>query len=119
MEPTFRPVFWLMSGRALGQLAAFFVPIVLARVFDAAEFGTYKRLFLLYGTLYGIAQLGLAESLYYFLPQFPRSAGRLALNAMLGLLFCGLLCFAFLFPVRIPLAPSLPHPAPPPSLPLI
>ena len=104
MESTFRPVFWLMSGRALGQLAAFFVPIVLARVFDAAEFGTYKRLFLVYGTLYGIAQLGLAESLYYFLPLFPRSAGRLALNAMLGLLFCGLLCFALLFAVRVPLA---------------
>jgi len=104
MESTFRPVFWLMSGRAVGQLATFFIPVVLARIFDQATFGTYKRLFLLYGTLYGIAQLGLAESLYYFHPRFPKSAGRLALNAMLGLTASGLLCFAVLLAARIPVS---------------
>ena len=63
MESTFRPVLWLMSGRAFGQAAAFLIPVVLVRLFDAELFGSYKRLFLLYATLYGIAQLGLSESL--------------------------------------------------------
>ena len=34
-----------------------------------AEFGTYKQLFLIYATLFGVAQLGMAESLYYFIPR--------------------------------------------------
>ena len=42
---------------------------MLARIFAPAAFGTYKQFFLLYGTLYGLAQLGMAESLYYFVPR--------------------------------------------------
>jgi O-antigen/teichoic acid export membrane protein len=119
MESTFRPVFWLMSGRAVGLLATFFVPVVLARIFDPAIFGAYKRLFLVYATLYGIAQVGLSESLYYFLPRFPKSAGRLALNAMLGLLASGFLCFAVLFAARIPVSAWLGDVGLAPQLPLI
>ena len=59
----------LVGGRAVGFVAAFAIPVVLARVFTTSEFGTYKQLFLLFSTLFGIAQLGMAESLYYFLPR--------------------------------------------------
>lgn len=57
-----------MSGRALGFVAAFAIPLVLARLFDQQAFGTYKQVFLIYSTLFGIVQVGMAESLYYFLP---------------------------------------------------
>lgn len=92
-ESTFRPVVWLMSGRILGQAAAFLIPVVLARVFDTATFGSYKRLFLLYGLIFGVAQLGFSESLYYFLPRSPKSAGKLTANAMVGLAVAGGLCW--------------------------
>lgn len=96
MASTFRPALALMSGRILGGLAASVVPLVLVRLLDPAEFGTYKQVFLIYATLFGIAQLGMAESLYYFLPRESRHAGRFVANALLMLLGAGLLCLGLL-----------------------
>ncbi len=92
----FKPAFMLMSGRALGFIAAFAIPVVLVRIFDQTEFGTYKQLFLIYTTLYGIAQLGMAESLYYFLPTAPEDRGSYLVNSVVALGATGLLCFAVL-----------------------
>lgn len=86
------PALWLVLGRGLGFVATFVVPIVLVRVFDQTVFGTYKQLFLVYGTLYGLAQLGVAESLYYFVPRRPSEAGRYAANAMATLAGAGAIC---------------------------
>lgn len=94
----------LMSGRALGFVAAFAIPVVLARVFDQSEFGTYKQLLLIYSTLYGIAQLGMAESLFYFLPAAPRLGGRYALNALLVLGLAGAACLALLWDAQSSIA---------------
>lgn len=93
LEALFRPALVLMTGRLIGFVIAFAIPMVLARVFDQTEFGTYKQLFLIFGTLFGIAQLGMAESLYYFLPSRAECAGRFVFNtlvvaAILG--FCSL-----------------------------
>ncbi len=90
MRPTeaiFGPALLLMSGRALGFATSFIVPLVLARLFGQAEFGTYKQIFLIYGTLLAVAQVGMAESLYYFLPSAERK-GHYVINvlAVLGLL---------------------------------
>lgn len=71
-----------MSGRALGFLAAFIIPLVLVRVFDQADFGTYKQIFLIFGTLLVILQFGMAESLYYFLPSDPQQTGKYVLNTV-------------------------------------
>ena len=76
------PALWLVAGRGVGFVATFAVPLVLVRLFDQATFGTYKQLFLIYGTLFGLAQLGVAESLYYFVPRRPEEAGRHAANAV-------------------------------------
>jgi len=92
----FKPAFMLMSGRALGFVAAFAIPVVLVRIFDQTEFGTYKQLFLLYTTLYGIAQVGMAESLYYFIPTSPEQRGSYIFNSLLALGLAGLLCLAIL-----------------------
>jgi len=88
----FKPVLVLISGRSIGFLAAFAIPIVLARAFNQEDFGTYKQLFLVYGTLFGIMQLGMAESLYYFLPSRQREAGHYIVNALGVLGLCGGLC---------------------------
>lgn len=96
----FRPAFMLMAGRAAGFAVAFAIPIVLVRMFDQADFGTYKQLFLIYTTLFPIAQVGLAESLYYFLPGAHRDAGRYLANAVTGLMLVGALCLAGLWVLR-------------------
>ena len=95
-DSTFKPALLLMSGRAIGFVAVFFLPVVLVRIFDQAEFGTYKQLFLIYSTVYGIAQLGMAESLFYFLPIAPKEAGKYVTNSMLVLTVGGLACLGFL-----------------------
>jgi hypothetical protein len=63
-DGTSRPALLLVAGRSAGFAASFAIPIVLARTFDPGAFGTYKQLFLVYTTLYGLAQIGAAESLY-------------------------------------------------------
>ena len=73
MDSTSRPALLLVAGRSVGLAASFAIGIVLARLFEPAVFGTYKQFFLIYATLYGVAQLGMAESLYYFVPRGRRS----------------------------------------------
>jgi O-antigen/teichoic acid export membrane protein len=68
--------------------------VILVRVFDTAAFGTYKQLLLIHATLYAVLQLGLAESLYYFLPSRPQASGRYVANTMLGLAGAGALALA-------------------------
>jgi O-antigen/teichoic acid export membrane protein len=96
-ESIFVPAFVLMSGRALGFAVAFLVPLILVRVFDQHDFGTYKQVFLIFGTLFGIAQFGMAQSLFYFMPGSPQGGGGYVANAMLAMSGGGLLCLFLLW----------------------
>jgi O-antigen/teichoic acid export membrane protein len=96
---SFRPAMQLMAGRLFGFVATFFVPIVLVRLFSPELFGTYKQIFLVYGTLFALAQLGMAESLFYFLPQERDDADARAgyqVNALLVLALSGAVALAAL-----------------------
>ena len=92
-----KPAMFLMCGRTLAFIATFFIPVVLARIFDPANFGTYKQLFLIHSTAYFIAQVGMASSLYYFIPQAAQDAGRYVANSVVFLGGAGLLGFAALY----------------------
>lgn len=92
MSTTLKPAAALMTGRLAGVLVSFCIPVALARVFDPGAFGAYKQLFLLYGTLFGIAQVGMAESLFFFVPTDRERAGRYAVNSMIVLLLAGAVC---------------------------
>jgi O-antigen/teichoic acid export membrane protein len=81
----------LASGRAVAFGATFVVPVILARLFAPAEFGAYKQLFLIFGTLLIIGQFGMGESLFYFLPRAPERAGRYVANSLLFLAVAGAL----------------------------
>lgn len=96
MESTFKPALLLMTGRALAFGVTLFIPVVLVRIFDQAVFGTYKQVFLIYSTLYAIAQLGMAESLFYFIPSGSHRGGRYVLNAILALMAAGMVCLVLL-----------------------
>ena len=91
-----RPTSVIVAGRTIGYIAAFAIPVVLARLFDQTEFGVYKQIFLIYGTLFVLAQVGVAESLYYFIPRKPEEAGRHVANALVTLTLAGLACFSLL-----------------------
>ena len=91
-DSVFKPALLLMSGRTLAFAATFFIPLVLARTFNQAEFGTYKQLFLIWGTVYSVGQLGMVSSLYYFLPKDPGRAGGYAANSVLFVGVAGLIC---------------------------
>jgi O-antigen/teichoic acid export membrane protein len=94
-----------MSGRTLAFVATFFIPVVLTRIFDPAQFGTYKQLFLVFSTAYFVAQLGMASSLYYFVPAATQEAGRYVANSMLLLGTAGLVCLGII----VVGAPQLAH----------
>ena len=118
-DSIFRPAFMLMAGRAVGFVVAFAIPIVLVRVFSQSEFGTYKQLFLIYTTLYAIAQVGMAESLYYFLPGGSKDAGRYVSNALLALSLAGLACIGGLWGLSGYLGRWLNNPGLAPYIPLV
>ena len=102
-----RPAALLVTGRVVGLVASFGIGIVLARFFAPAVFGTYKQFFLLYGTLYGLAQLGMAESLYYFVPRNAARTPRYVCNALITLAAAGLVCLAALYGWRSQIAARL------------
>ena len=102
-----KPAALLVTGRVIGFVASFAIGIVLARFFAPAVFGTYKQFFLLYGTLYGLAQLGMAESLYYFVPRNAARTPRYVCNALITLAAAGLACLAALYVWRSQIAARL------------
>jgi O-antigen/teichoic acid export membrane protein len=113
------PALMLVAGRTVGFIAAFAIPVVLARKFDRAAFGTYKQLFLVYATLYGLAQVGAAESLYYFVPRNRDEAGRRVANAIVTLALMGVACFGLLYFGRTAIAAWLSNAALADYLPLL
>jgi O-antigen/teichoic acid export membrane protein len=114
-----KPTIILMTGRALGVAVSLCIPVVLARTFDQAAFGTYKQFLLIHATLYVIAQFGLAESLFYFVPSEPNRAGRYTLNAMLVLAGAGAACFLLFLPSGSVMARGFNNPALRAGVPLI
>src|SRR3954468_20054360 len=102
-----RPAALLVTGRVVGLVASFAIGIVLARLFAPAAFGTYKQFFLLYGTLYGLAQLGMAESLYFFVPRNASRTPRYVCNALVTLAAAGVAFLGGLYAWRTYIAQRL------------
>src|SRR5688572_6744190 len=95
-DSTFKPALLLTSGRVVAFLATFFIPVVLVRVFDPVDFGTYKQLFLIYTTIFYAAQFGMAESLYYFMPLNPAQSSRYVVNSIIALAVAGVVCMGLI-----------------------
>ena len=93
---SFGPTVTLIAARTLSFAVTFFIPVILVRAFDQATFGAYKQVFLLYVIVYAIAQVGMAESLYYFIPSNPAKAGGIVMNAVILLGVSGLVCVSAL-----------------------
>src|SRR5256886_16383985 len=59
----------LVLSRFASAALTFGLPLILVRLLDPHSFGTYKQFFLVAQTLVLVGQLGLTQSLYYFLPR--------------------------------------------------
>jgi O-antigen/teichoic acid export membrane protein len=90
-ESTFRPAMKLMSGRMAAFAITFLTPVLLVRLFNQSEFGTYKQFMLITFTPYLIG-CAFSECLFYFLPKDPDRGARYAMNSMLMLFATGTLC---------------------------
>jgi O-antigen/teichoic acid export membrane protein len=99
----------LMIGRFLAFGITACVPFLLVRYLNQEEFGTYKQAFLISSTLYWISQLGLATSLFYFLPE-SKTGGRYVCNTIIFLSVMSVVCVGALGFARKPIALWLKNP---------
>jgi O-antigen/teichoic acid export membrane protein len=114
----FRAAAALMTGRSLGFAVTFAIPLVLVRVLDQHAFGTYKYLFMIASTL-NVLQLGMAESLYYFVPRRTADPGPVTTNAVVMMGAVGGALVALMTVARQPIAGWLGDPAIAGDLPLV
>ena len=97
----------LVAARAGSALLTFTLPLVVVRLLEPAAFGRYKQFFLVAQTVLLVGQLGLTQSLFYFLPRGGERRGAYVAQA-LGLLAClGALFGAALYLALPSLAPMI------------
>src|SRR5207253_3417525 len=100
----------LMLGRAGATVLGFALPLILTRLLAQAEFGTYKQVWLVVTTGYFMLQLGLAQSLYYFVPRKDGRAREWLTQSFLSLSVLGSVCAAFLYQARFVIARQFANP---------
>lgn len=115
----FRPALRIIVGRVAGFVVAFAIPLVLVRIFDLDTFGTYKQWFLLHITILTMTQIGMSESLLYFLPRGGRDAGAYMMNALLFLTAVGAASALMLVAAAEPIARWMNNPALIPLMPAL
>ena len=89
-----------MVGRGAAAVLGIALPLILTRLLPQAEFGTYKQIWLVVTTAYFMLQLGLAQSLYYFLPRKDGRQLAWLTQASLSLVTLGAICGAGLYAAR-------------------
>jgi O-antigen/teichoic acid export membrane protein len=100
----------LMLGRGGAILLGFALPLVLTRLLPQAEFGTYKQVWLVVTTGYSMLQLGLSQSLYYFVPRKDGRQRAWLTQASVSLVTLGGVCAALLYAARFVLARQFANP---------
>jgi len=99
----------LIAARLLSATFSVSIPLVLARTLPLADYGTYKQLSLVSMMVGAVAPLGMAQSLYYFLPR--SSARRAYLGQTFGFLcVAGAIAGAAMFAARPLIASALTNP---------
>jgi O-antigen/teichoic acid export membrane protein len=115
----FKPALRIISGRMAGFAVTFVVPLILVRMFDLETFGTYKQWFLLHMTILSITQIGMSESLLYFLPRGGKEAGQYMMNALIFLVAVGAAMALLLMLLAEPIAAWMSNPGLVPLMPAL
>lgn len=109
----------LLVGRVLAYGVTMAIPLVLVRTMTPELFGTYKQLFLVFATLWAVLQVGLSESLYYFIPGEPGAKGAYVGHALLVFVVLGGVGCLGLWAGRDAIAGVLHNPGLAPNLPIL
>ncbi|HET9735273.1 MAG TPA: oligosaccharide flippase family protein [Burkholderiales bacterium] len=96
----------LGAANAFDVALQFLLPVVLVRCLDAEAFGEYRLLWLVAGTVLGVATLAMPQSLYYYLPRSDATAKRLYVNQTLAFLAIAGLAAAWAVSSWNPLLPE-------------
>jgi len=99
-----------MLGRGGATALGFVLPLILTRLLPQAEFGTYKQVWLIVTTAYYMLQLGLAQSLYYFIPRKDGRERAWLTHASVSLLTLGVFCAILLYAARLAIARQFGNP---------
>jgi len=89
---------FLIIGRSLAHAVAIILPIVLVRIFNKNDYGTYRQIVLIYGTFLPLLELGFRHSIYYFYPRDKTKRNALVSNTFFLLIVIG---FSFLVGVVV------------------
>jgi O-antigen/teichoic acid export membrane protein len=100
----------LMLGRGGATVLGFALPLILTRLLPQAEFGTYKQVWLVVTTAYFMLQLGLAQSLYYFLPRKDGRQRAWLTQASVSLFTLGGICGGAIYALRSVVAGQFANP---------
>ncbi|MFN2547159.1 MAG: lipopolysaccharide biosynthesis protein [Myxococcales bacterium] len=100
----------LMLGRGGATVLGFALPLILTRLLPQAGFGTYKQVWLVVSTAYLMLQLGMAQSLYYFIPRKDGRAKQWLTQATVSLSVIGIVCGIALYAGRFAIAKQFGNP---------
>lgn len=67
------------------------LPVILVRIFDKAQIGTYRQIFLVVGTACNVLPLGFTMSAFYYLPRETERRGLIVMNILVFLAGIGML----------------------------
>ena len=74
---------YLFISKAVGYGIRILLPIFLVRLLTKPEFGAYNQFFLLEILIQTVFQMGICQSLYYFVPRDEENAGAYLLNSLM------------------------------------
>ena len=74
---------WLLSAKFIGFTFAFVFPLIVVRILTQEEFGLYRQVFLVVGTLVGMLPFGIAISAYYYLAREESTRAAAVLNILI------------------------------------
>lgn len=89
----FNQALWLGLGQFSSFALAFISAAILSRYFDKTEYGTYRQILYVYGTLQTVFTIGLPTVFIYFIPRLSHGQGKTFVNSLnkiflvLGLFF--------------------------------
>lgn len=71
---------WVAIGSFMSFLVGIVSPMILSRFFTKGDYGTYKQVMFVYGSLLAVFSLGLPKAYAFFLPKYSKEYSRDVIN---------------------------------------
>ena len=78
---------WLAVGSFFSFIVGIVSPMILSRLFDKSDYGTYKQVMYVYNTLLAVFTLGLPKAYAYFLPKYSSDYSKDIINKITRIFF--------------------------------